>query len=606
MIGLNRTISKSNWNKILGTQRNFGGLYYLKNNTVTIGDIVFVDAQTGQNVVKGNEASYLNNHFVNISTRLGLDDDTVYNNDALPPYDIVDNLRLENSDIGLAEVERLAKTIDITKSSCVKNINSKICKDVLMMLPDKFARLFNVSLTYGIFLRLWAIGYVNVIPKSGSLNEPSNGGLLLRRIIFAKTLEKIVHKRLLKHVVENDILSEYQFGFLPGKSTQLAVFDLLRHIYSSLNNKKIFGTACLDISKAFDCINHSLLKLKLRKIGLSDMSLNWFTSYLDRRQELTFNTITSDCIPVKSGIGQGTIVGPLIFLLYINDIVRSLPDVHINMYADDCILYATGNTWNQVHARLQRGLLGFDEWCLNNSMVLNIAKSKCLIIGSRNKLSKIDYDLKLNVRNTTLDFVKKFLYLGVYLDAEMTLQPLVSHVKKITSCKIKTFSRIRRCITTQCAVTIYKQTIMPLFDYAGFLLISCNKSDRGDLQVIQNNCLHICYDVRLRDRVTLINMHEHANLVSLEQRRQVQILSLMYIYRNFVNIQRIYARNTRQGDRYNFRVDNYQSRKYKNSPYFKGTVLWDLLPNDVINLPTLLEFKSTIKLRFMPFNEILL
>ena len=111
----------------------------------------------------------------------------------------------------------------------------------------------------------------------------------------------------------------------------------------------------------------------------------------------------------------------------------------------------------------------------------------------------------------TQNNVNNYLYLGVYLDAEMTLQPLISHVKKITLCKIKTFSRIRRYITTKCAVTIYI-TIMPLFDYAGFLLISCNKSDRGDLQVIQNNCLRICYDVRLRDRMTLINMHGQANL----------------------------------------------------------------------------------------------
>ena len=80
----------------------------------------------------------------------------------------------------------------------------------------------------------------------------------------------------------------------------------------------------------------------------------------------------------------------------------------------------------------------------------------------------------------------------------------------------------------------------------------------------------------------------------------------MYIYRNFVNIQRIFARNTRQGEWYNFRVDNYKSRKYKNSPYFKGTILWDLLPNDVINLPTLLEFKRAVKMCFTPFNEILL
>ena len=82
--------------------------------------------------------------------------------------------------------------------------------------------------------------------------------------------------------MQNDILSKYQFGFLPCKSTQMAVFDLLKHIYSSLDNKKIFGSACLDISQAFDCINHALLMSKLRKIGLSEMSLNWFSSYLDR------------------------------------------------------------------------------------------------------------------------------------------------------------------------------------------------------------------------------------------------------------------------------------------------------------------------------------
>ena len=95
-------------------------------------------------------------------------------------------------------------------------------------------------------------------------------------------LEKIVHKRLLAHLMENEILSKYQFGFLPGKSTQLAVFDLTKHIYSALNNKKIFASACLDISKAFDCINHRILLIKLKNIGLSNLSISWFKSYLNR------------------------------------------------------------------------------------------------------------------------------------------------------------------------------------------------------------------------------------------------------------------------------------------------------------------------------------
>ena len=525
---------------------------FLNNKTTSLGDITFKDVTTGLNVEKGTEASFLNNFFVNISTLLGLDQDIVLNDNNLPVYNVADVLRLENSNVGENEIERLAKEIDTSKASCIKHINTRICKDVLLILPDKFSNLFNVSLLHGIFPKLWATGYVNIIPKSGDLNEPGNWRPITQTNIYAKILEKIVHKRLLDHVLDNNILCKYQFGFLPGKSTQLAVFDLLRHIYSSLNNKKLFGSACLDISKAFDCINHRLLLSKLRKMGLSDMSLNWFISYLDRTQELTFNNIVSETIKVKSGIGQGTIIGPMIFLLYINDVVTMLPNVHINMYADDCILYTTGNNWDQVHNRLQQGLLNFDSWCLKNSMILNISKSKCLIIGCRHKLSNIDYGLKLHVRNTTLEFVKKFCYLGVLLDSEMTLQPLVSHVKKSVSSKIRTLSRIRRYITTACAISIYKQTILPLLDYAGFLLLSCNKSDRHDLQVIQNNVLRTCFNVRLIDRLSLVDMHREASLVSLDQRRQIQLLGLMYIYRNFGNVERVFARNTRQAHRFNF------------------------------------------------------
>ena len=269
---------------------------FLDNETVEHGNITFKDMNSGENVEKGNEPTFLNNYFVNIAERLGLNSDTVYNVDNFPHYDLLDELQLEHTDVGIIEIERLAKNIDISKASCIENINSRICRDILLIMPNKFCQLFNTSLNRGIFPRLWAKGYVNVIPKGGDLNSPGNWRPITQTNIFAKTLEKIIHKRLLDHVLVNDILSKYQFGFLPGRSTQLAVFDLLRHIYSSLNNKKFFGSACLDISKAFDCINHTLLLSKLRNISLSKMSLTWFKSYLDRSQELTFNDGISECI----------------------------------------------------------------------------------------------------------------------------------------------------------------------------------------------------------------------------------------------------------------------------------------------------------------------
>ena len=115
------------------------------------------------------------------------------------------------------------------------------------------------------------------------------------------------------------ILSKFQLGFLPGRSAQLAVFELVKQIYSAMNNKKIFGSICLDISKAFDCLDHVKLIEKLKSSGMSDLVCTWFKSYFTRSQYVKFNNISSSILTVTSGIGQGTILGPLIFVFYIND-----------------------------------------------------------------------------------------------------------------------------------------------------------------------------------------------------------------------------------------------------------------------------------------------
>ena len=153
-------------------------------------------------------------------------------------------------------------------------------------------------------------------------------------------------------LIINEIFSKFQYGFLPNRSTQSASFDLAKHMYSALNNKKIFGAACLDVSKAFDCVNHRLLLYKLWSVGLSLPSIAWFTSYLQRSQCVLFENVLSSVKTNKSGIGQGTILGPILFISYINDIVNHTGNAKINMYADDCVLYFISppnvymtNTW---------------------------------------------------------------------------------------------------------------------------------------------------------------------------------------------------------------------------------------------------------------------
>ena len=124
---------------------------------------------------------------------------------------------------------------------------------------------------------------ITVIPKSGNLSDPTNCRPITQTPIFAKKIEKIIHNRIMSYFVDNDILSVFQYGFRKGKSTSQAIFDLIKYIYSGLNRKKLIGTVCLDVAKAFDCLNNEILLKKLSKIGFNEHTCNWFRSYLDRR-----------------------------------------------------------------------------------------------------------------------------------------------------------------------------------------------------------------------------------------------------------------------------------------------------------------------------------
>ena len=158
--------------------------------------------------------------------------------------------------------------------------------------------------------------------------------------------------------------------------------------------------------------------------------------------------------------------------------------------------------------------------------------------------------------------------------------------------------KLRHYITEKSALAIYKQTILPVFDYASFLLISCNKSDRHDLQVIQKDALRTCYNVKRRDKYYVVIMHKQAKLLSLEQRRSLQLLHLMYLHKNDIGNMRIMNCNTRTARHEQFYVERYNNIKYKNSPYYKGTELWDLLPLDIIQSDSIFQFKQSLKRRY--------
>ena len=236
-----------------------------------------------------------------------------------------------------------------------------------------------------------------------------------------------------------------------------------------------------------------------------------------------------------------------------------------------------------------------------NMLKLNIGKTQAMIFGTRNKLSKIKDPTPFLIENGEIKYVKKYNYLGIILDSDMTLTPLCKTIEKRVVDKIFMLRKLGRYLTYKAAIQIYKQVILPILNYAGFLLVACNKDKKGEFQVLQNDALRFCSNNRLNDRVSLDVLHNKANLVSLEQRRCVQLLSLMYKMSRKAENRVEGVRATRQHEKKG--MDRKIGTKYATSPFYKGCKLWDKLSKEIQLSDSTHLFKTSISTLFKPFDR---
>ena len=323
----------------------------IKNETtMSIFDIEFRNLETNIPVSKDDVPDFLNAYFAQIATRTRpFDFNTIHNNDYVKNVDNVFEFEPPN----LFEIKEFVKHIDTTMSSCIAGVNARMCKTIMEIIPGKFLKLFANSLFTGIFPEKWTYATLTFLPKDGDKSNPGNWRPISQTNIFSKILEKIVHTSLLKYLLTNNLIVKQQFGFVPGKSTHQAVFKVLKHMYGSLNNNKVIGTVFLDVAKAFNCIDQDLLFLKMIRAGFSANVLRWFQSYLIRYQIVNIQERHSVPTLVPAVVAQGTVLGPLLFIFYINDILSCLDHVNISMFADDCVLYLSGNNWEIIRTKLQ-------------------------------------------------------------------------------------------------------------------------------------------------------------------------------------------------------------------------------------------------------------
>ena len=465
------------------------------------------------------------------------------------------------------------------------------------MCPKQLSRqltyLLNCSLDVSVFPDKWKVATVVPLFKGGNREDVNNYRPVSLLPLPGKVLEKIVHKKIAGFLEFNNLLCEHQGGFRKGFSTVSTIADLTDDIFGAINRGETTLAAFIDLRKAFDTVDLAILKNKLEELGIRGEMLRWCDNYLTNRfQRTVANNIVSDELPTTCGVPQGSVLGPLFFLVYINDVIKMLGDCKVKLYADDTVIYHSDVNHDLASARLQNNLSKFYRCCVENKLTINAKKTKLMIFGTRSRV-KSARNVRITINSEPIQNVPSFKYLGILLDSTLNYNQHIASVVRTVLHKVSLLSKVKRYLRDESALQIFKSMILPYIDYADVVFANSNVSDIEKLQRLQNRCLKICTGRnRLFDTDLL---HKSTNVPFLKDRRRAHVRNFMYNRlgrRELINTKEI---RTRAHDAPLFNVSIPRCEAYKRSVGYFGSVEWNNLPVATRNMNPYLAFKYSQK-----------
>ena len=325
---------------------------------------------------------------------------------------------------------RMIKSMKMSQSKGHDGISSELIKLINTDISSSITVIINQSLTSGIFPDKLKIAKVTPIFKKGNKKLICNYRPISVLPVISKVFETVLQEQLTEYFTTNNLFAPQQYGFRKNSSTELAALELIDRLLNQMNNHKIPTNFYIDLSKAFDSLQHDILLEKLAHYGLTNKAIALLKSYLsNRKQYVQLSDVRSSVRPISVGVPQGSILGPLLFNIFINDIVKSSTKFNFILYADDTTLNSTLDSFGQDAVEIQNTIVSelqnIFKWLDVNRLCLNVTKSKFMLFHMPQKEIP---QLSFNINGMVIEHVKEFNFLGLILDSNLNWK---AHLKAI-------------------------------------------------------------------------------------------------------------------------------------------------------------------------------
>jgi hypothetical protein len=456
--------------------------------------------------------------------------------------------------------------------------------------------IFNLSLRTKIVPSSWKIAKVTPLFKKGSLSDPNNYRPISILPSLAKIFERHIHTHFMAYLNNNNLLCKEQSGFRSFHSCQTALTSLVDEWASAIDNNKLVGILLIDFRKAFDLVNHNILIEKLKLYKCSDATVSIFKSYLsDRLQCTMFNGHMSNSANLTVGVPQGSILGPLLFLLYINDL-HLISNDSCHMFADDSTFYTSASTVDAIESNLVSDLSEISNWCKTNQMSLHLGKTKTMLLTTRQKRAHLE-QTKLNITflDKDIECVSTHKLLGVTLDENLTWKDHCNDTCSKIRKKLFLLRKLKPILPFSARLQFFNSFILPHFDYCSNIWFSSHRDCINSLTILQKRAMRLILDVPFN--TPSIDMLKSLNWMSFEFRCFYNTSILVFKCLNnlspsYLNLFKINDNNrTRSSTRSDLLIPFAKKDILKNSFRCNGAKIFNSIPSTIRNSPSLASFK---------------